>query len=234
MDLKSILEYQKKDAELVKLERRLNSSENKKIFTQMISVVKDAQSQSGALEVQAAEIIKSFDQLKKTYNDNAKSANVLANKKLENLGEEDLKTIEEISQTISSNLAILEKKLLAQAEKVRTILSNFDLTKKKYNTAKDKYNKHKELFDEESQKLNPEIEKTTKEVKALESSIDPSMLAKYKQKRQDRIYPVFVPCMDKACGGCRMELPSASLSLLKKEGILECEHCRRIIYNTEN
>ena len=31
MDLKSILEYQKKDAELIKLERQLEASENKKI-----------------------------------------------------------------------------------------------------------------------------------------------------------------------------------------------------------
>ena len=37
MDLKSILDYQKKDAELIKLERSLNSNDNKKIFTQMIN-----------------------------------------------------------------------------------------------------------------------------------------------------------------------------------------------------
>lgn len=231
MDLKSILEYQKKDADLVKLERKLNSSENKKIYIQMISVVKETQNQSASLEVQAGEVIKGFESLKKTYNDNAKSAGVLAGKKLESLSEDDLQAIEEISQTIASNLAILEKKLLAQAEKVRTVLTNFDQTKKRYNTAKEKYNKHKELFEEESIKLKPEIDAIAKEVKSLETNIDSNLLAKYKQKRQDRIYPVFVPCLDKACGGCRMELPSASLATLKKDGVLECEHCRRIIYN---
>lgn len=233
MDLKDILNYQKKDAELIKLEKALNQNENKKISNQMINVVKEAQNQSAALEQQAGEVIKLYNSIKKTYSDNIKTANVIANKNLDQLTEAEVASIEEVAQTISNNLSILEKKLLADAEKVRSVLSNFDLTKKKYNLAKEKYNKHKELFDKESEVLNPQIAEKEKEVKALEKNIDSTLLAKYKQKRQDKIYPVFVPCLDKACGGCRMELPSACLSTLKKEGIFECEHCRRVIYTQD-
>lgn len=230
MDLNSILEYQKKDAELIKLERQLEASENKKTFTQMVAVVKDAQNQSANLENQAREVVSSFNSLKKSYADNIKSANVVSSKKIDSLSEGDLETIEKLSQTILNNLAILEKKLLSQAEKVRTILANFDQTKKRYNLAKEKYNKHKELYDAEAQKIQPLIEQKEKEVKALEGNIDPTLLAKYKQKRQEKIHTVFVPCIDKMCGGCSMELPLASISTLKKNGVLECEHCRRIIY----
>lgn len=231
MDLKSILDYQKKDAELIKLERELSANENKKIYTQMVSVVKEAQNQSSALENQANEIINSFNSLKKTYADNSKTANVLQGKNLENLSEEELMQIEDVALKVANNLAILEKKLITQAEKVRNVLVSFDQTKKRYNQARDKYNKHKELYEQDAKKLTPEINEKASEVKKLEANLDANLLAKYKQKRQDRIYPVFVPCLDKACGGCRMELPSASLSTLKKDGILECEHCRRIIYN---
>ena len=233
MDLKSILDYQKKDAELVKLERNLNSSENKKIFSQMIAVVKETQNQSSALEQQAGEMIKSFNSLKRTYEDNVKSASVISNKKLENMSEDEILNMQQLAETISSNLTILEKKLLAQAEKVRTLLTNFEQTKKRYNMARDKYNKHKELFEAEAGKVQPTIDQKSSEIKKLESSIDSKLLAKYKQKRQDKIYPVFVPCVEKTCGGCRMELPSASLSTLKNNGILECEHCRRIIYSQD-
>lgn len=230
MDLKNILEYQKKDAELIKLERALSLNENKKIFTQMVKVVKESQNQSTALEQQASDLLNAYNSLKKTYADNTKTANILANKNLENLTEEELLSIDNIAQTISKNLSILEKKLLSQAETVRNVLSNFDQTKKKYNLARDKYNKHKELFDKESEDLKPQIEQKTKEIKGLEKNLDSALLAKYKQKRQDKIYPVFVPCIDKACGGCRMELPSASIAQLKNNGMLECEHCRRMIY----
>lgn len=233
MEFKKILDYQKKDAEIIKLERGLNSSENRKIFTQMISVVKDAQNQSTALENQAGEIISSFENLKKSYQENSKSADKIASKDFDELTSDDLDTIEKVAKTIFNNLGILEKKLLAEAELVRSVLQNFDNAKKRYNTAKEKYNKHKELYDEDVKKLKPILDEKNKELKQLEDGIDQNLLAKYKQKRQDRIYPVFVPCVDKTCGGCRMELPSASLSILKKDGILECEHCHRIIYSQD-
>lgn len=233
MDLNKILEYQKKDSELIKLERTLTSSENKKTYTQMVAVVKDTQNQSSALEAQAGAIIKSYEALKKTMADNLKSAGTVAGKNIEAMSVEDVKNIEKLAGVISKNLQILEKKLLAEAEKVRNVLSSFEQTKKKYNSAKEKYNKHKELYEQEEQKVKPLAEEKAKELKKLEDSIDDKILSKYKQKRQDKIYPVYVPCIEKACGGCRMELPSASLSILKKEGVLECEHCRRIIYSQD-
>jgi len=232
--LSNILEYQKKDAEVVKLERQLNSNENKKIYSQMISVVKEAQNQSAMLENEAGNLVASFEKLKKTYNDNLKSANALNSKKIDDASLDELKSYEDISKTIVNNLSILERKLLNEAERVRNVLQNFDATKKKYNLAKEKYNKHKAIFDEESKALKEDIEKRNKDLKELESGIEQGILARYKQKRQDRIYPVFVACIDKTCGGCRMELPSAVLATLKNEGIIECEHCHRIIYSTEN
>lgn len=233
MNLKTILEYQKKDSELIRLERELNNNENKKIFTQMISVVKDAQNKSNALEKQASDLLSAFQGLKKTYEDNIKSANIVIGRKLETASESDLDTIEEIANNIINNLSILEKKLLQEAEKVNAVLLEFDQTRKRYNIARDKYSKHKEIFDQTSQSLEPKIEEKTKEVKKLEAGIDSVLLAKYKQRRLDNIFPVFVPCIDKACGGCRMELPYANLATLKTKGVLECEHCRRIIYTLE-
>lgn len=233
MDLKKILEYQKKDAELIKLERNLRNNENRKIFTQMISVSKDAQSKSNALEKQAGDLLAGYQELKKTYEDNIKSANIVIGKKLETCTESDLDTIEEIAANIVNNLSILEKKLLQEAETVNSVLLQFNETRKRYNIARDKYTKHKELYDEQSKEIEPLISEKTKEVKKLEAGIDPTILAKYKQRRQDNIFPVLVPCIDKTCGGCRMELPSANLATLKTKGVLECEHCRRIIYSNE-
>ena len=230
MDLKKLLEYQKQDAELIKLERQLYNNEDKKIFNQMIGVVKDAQSKSALLEKQAGDLINAYTNLKQTYEENIKSANIISNRNIENSSVSDIENIEQVASTIINNLSILEKKLLQQAERVNAVLNEFEQTRKRYNAARDKYNKHKELYDAESQKIEPILTEKQKEIKKLESGLDANLLAKYKQRRQDRIFPVFVPCVDKACGGCRMELPSASLSTLKNNGVLECEHCRRIIY----
>lgn len=230
MDLSKLLEYQKKDAELIKLERQLYNNEDKKIYTKMIDVVKEAQSKSALLEKQAGDLIKVYNNLKQTYDENIKSANIIANKDLEEATYHEVENIESVAQTIINNLTILEKKLLQQAEQVNSVLMEFERTRKEYNKARDNYNKHKELYDKKSEEVEPLIAEKQQAIKSLESDIDATILAKYKQRRADRIFPVFVPCQDKACGGCRMELPSASLAKLKSNGFLECEHCRRIIY----
>lgn len=234
MDLKKILDYQKKDFELYKLERTLNENENKKIFVEMKNVVQNAQNKRNILEKQAGDLLSDYNNLKKNYEENIKSANIILGKKMETASEADLDLIEEIASKISNNLSILEKMLLQEAEKVNAVLVEFNQIRKKNNLAKEKYLKHKELYENESKALQPEILEKQKEIKKLEADLDPAILSKYKQRRQDNIIPVFVPCIDKSCGGCHMELPYANLATLKSKGVLECEHCRRIIYASEN
>lgn len=231
MDINKILEYQKKDFEIIKLERQLDNNEDKKIYQSMVNIVKTAQNKSTSLEKEASDILHEYKNLEKKYNENLKSCGVVLNKKLDTISEDDLNNVSEVAHNIVNNINILEKKLMYLAERVNAILSEFESTKKNYNDAKQKYTAHKEAYEKTLQKLKPLIEEKTKEVKVLEGDVDSTLLAKYKQRRADKIYPVFVPLNNKACGGCMMELPSASIKKLKDNGFLECEHCRRVIYD---
>ena len=225
-----ILEYQKRDFEIIKLERQLENNEDKKIYQNMIGIVKDAQKKSTSLDKEANSLLQEYKSLQNAYNDNLKSCGVILNKNLDKINIDDLDSVSNVAGNLINNMNILEKKLMFLAERVNAILTEFDSTKKKYNEAKQKYTSHKTAYEKIAEEISPQIEKLTKEIKGLESSIDTNYLSKYKQRRSDKIFPVFVPMVDKACGGCRMEIPSASLSLLKSQGYLECEHCRRIIY----
>ncbi len=230
MKIEKILEYQKKDFDIIKLERQLENNEDKKIYQSMIGVVKDAQNKSTSLDKEANALIQEYKNLEKTYNENLKSCGVVLNTKLDKISENDLTNVSTVASDLINNMSILEKKLMYLAERVNAILSEFENTKKRYNVAKQKYSAHKTAYEKKQSELMPEIEKKRQEIKKLESGIDPVYLAKYKQRRADKMYPVLVPLIDKTCGGCRMELPSASLQKLKENGFLECEHCRRIIY----
>ncbi|MBR4406849.1 MAG: hypothetical protein IKT27_00860 [Clostridia bacterium] len=44
--------------------------------------------------------------------------------------------------------------------------------------------------------------------------------------------PVYVPELNSSCGGCMMELPSAQIEKFARDGVLECENCRRIIFKS--
>lgn len=231
MDIKKILEYQEKDFEVIKLERVVENNENKRTYEKMREIVKNAQNRSTTLDNEASSLLNEYNTLKKQYDDNLKSCGAILNKNLDKISDDDLENLNGAANDIMDNIAILEKKLMYLAERFNAILNEYNSTKKSYNDAKDKYAISKEAYDKEIEKIMPELEAKREEIKKLEKGVDAEILAKYKQRRADKIYPVFVKLKDKACGGCRMEIPSASIQKLKEKGFLECEHCRRIIYS---
>ena len=89
----------------------------------------------------------------------------------------------------------------------------------------------KKKIEEEQQSLLPEKAKIEKDLKVLEKDVDGETMEKYRKKRQDGIFPVFVELeMGAYCGFCRMEQPKVALSHLKETGVITCEHCKRYIY----
>lgn len=230
MDIKKILEYQEKDRKVINLERDLDSSEDKKIYQSMQNVAKDAQARSASLDKTAEDVVRDYNNLKKAFEDNQKLLDNLEKKDLDSLDEKGIQDLKELTNKIVSNLNYLEKKIMAQADSVKKILDEFDNTKKRYGMAKAKHSEHKQKFEVEKQKLEPEIQKLQSELASLEKGIDKDLLSRYKAKRTDKFFPIFVPLRGSSCGGCMMELSVAQIEKLKKNGILECENCRRYIY----
>lgn len=231
MDISKIIEYQKKDAELFKIENQLAKSEFKKNYQDMIAVVKKAQEKSSQLENQAGLLLKDFNLLNKTYNENNANVEILASKDLSKLSETEFETLTKNVNALVNNLNILEKKILQIAEKLNISLNEFDTAKKNYGSAKAKYTENKKKYDELAASKQPEIEKIKGELANMEKSIDSKLIAKYKQHRQDKLFPVFAPLTGRSCGVCMLELSSVEVDKVKSQGYLECDNCHRIIYN---
>ena len=66
--LEAILEYQKKDGQLVKIENEISNSKAKKVVNQMVAVVKDGQQKIVSIEKNANNLIKSFQDLEANFN----------------------------------------------------------------------------------------------------------------------------------------------------------------------
>ena len=234
MNIKKILEYQAKDSELNKLERSLARSESKKVYQDMIDIVKKAQEKSANLEQQAGLIASEIEKLKKTYLDNSNNVSKIISKNFAELSGEEIDKIAEMVKAINNNLAILEKKMMSEAEKLNITLNEFEKTKKVYGSAKSKYIENKKVYDELVKDVSPKMEKIKEELVLMEKDIEPKILAKYKQHRQDKLFPIFTPLSHKSCSACMIELSAVEVDKIKTQGFLECENCHRIIYNNEN
>ena len=64
---------------------------------------------------------------------------------------------------------------------------------------------------------------------ATKKTTPADILARYKAKRKDRIFPVIVPLTNGRCI-CGMDFAIAQQSALEGGNVIECEHCRRFIY----
>ena len=70
--LKDILVYQQKDAELVKLDRDLENSQQKKEVNKLVEQVKQAQNKVYSLENTASQLIVEFEQVKQLFENQSK------------------------------------------------------------------------------------------------------------------------------------------------------------------
>lgn len=230
MELKNILEYQKIDSQLYKLEMQLNRSENKKKCITLSNEAKNAQAKSASLEEKAGAVLKEFEEAKRVLSQNTKLADALSKKDVENMTEEEIEQNSEYQEKISQNLQILDKKITKIAETINVILAEYNKTVKAYNDAKEKYKQAKSAYDKEFAEIDVEMQKIKKELSVLEKNVAPEVMEKYMAKRKDKIFPVFMPLEGNACGHCRMEMSASAISKLNTDGVLTCEHCRCILY----
>ncbi len=231
MNIEGILKYQKLDGELYKVEQKISNSPYKKKANELSAVAKKSQSKSTELEAEAEKLLAEINDLKSKFSMNKAKLDEMLKNDTSKLSAEDIEKLSNVKGKIVSNLNILEKLLQKAAENINQILAEFNRTIKTFNDAKAQYAVCKQKIDEENQQLSPERERLTKELKALEKGVDGELLAEYKKKRQDNIFPVIVPLENGSfCGYCRIELPKVATSRIKEKGVITCEHCKRFIY----
>ncbi len=231
MNIENLLKYQKLDEELFKVEQKILNSPYKKKANELATIAKKSQAKSAELEAEAEKLIAEIADLKDKYNINKSKSDEMLATKVEDMSFEDIEKNNALKSKILSNLNILEKMLQKSAENINHILAEFNKTKKLYDEARTQFVVCKQKIDEETKVYEPEKEKIKKELLVLEKDVEPNMMAEYKKKRNDNIFPVIVPLEGgNFCGRCRMELPKVALSRLKENGVITCEHCKRFIY----
>lgn len=231
MNIESLLKYQEADEELYKVEQKISNSPLRAKMGEYATIAKKAQAHSNELEAEAERLIADISDIKDKYAINKSKADEMLGRNIEDLSASDLDKLGVLKSKLMSNLNILEKMLQKSAENINHILADFNKTKKVYDEARSKHNECKEKIEQEAKALEPEKEKIKKGLVALEKGVEPNLLAEYKKKRNDNIFPVIVPLENgNFCGRCRMELPKVAISKLKETGVITCEHCKRFVY----
>ncbi len=228
--MENMLKYQEIDKAIRKINRDCENGEERKVISKMSQLVKDAQNRSIALENNAKDLLNKYHALKNSYDNTYAKVQKLVEKDAANLSAGEINSIMNEINSLTSQLFNNDKELSALNDKIKSTLKDFENTRNSAVKARNLYKNAKAKYDELNAKYAPMLEEYRKEQAALEKTIDKTLLAKYKEKKHDNIFPVYVPLTGKMCGGCRMELPSKSIDKLKETHMCTCEQCGRIVY----
>ena len=229
--MKSILEFQKLDAELIKLQKEISNNPDKKNVQNMKSYILECGQKYASLDREAKTLTLELDKLKEVQAKGIALVEKYNNQDVENLNQEELVDLQSKMKQTLKHLNELDNRLKVQSEKIKNVLHDYDNNKKSASIAKQKYAESKQAFDEYYKQKEPLLNEIKEKMLKMQKELDSSELAKYKTLRQDNIFPVYVPLVNGSrCGGCRMVLPSNNIEKINKLGKLECEQCRRIIY----
>lgn len=224
-----LLEYQKVDAGLRKIEQEIASTEERKKYLQARKIMKAALDRLDSLDRHAAELIRLRDDL---------SARVEATSK----GLEEYEDIDELleggadvgfykknAQTLLDRLRSVKAELNRLLGEIDKIAAEYKKLMEQGRQANKQYKENKEKADLIEQAHDGEIKALKGKLREIGKTIDPKILELYSMKRKEGIFPVVVPLTDWMCV-CGVELPLLHRSELAGGNMIECEHCRRLIY----
>lgn len=228
-----ILDYQRKEKELIDLEKSLSQSDERRKLVKARAFLQDVDKNIKEMDDKAAALNANFDALKEKIEKLASELeeyNALLNKSAD---EAEINYFVKKVAKLDEELSSAENDASKIISDVKALLIAFDDYKKKVKTAKEEFESYKKKYDDLKKSHQKDFDRIRGELDAIEKTVpgsDKEVFGLYKKVREKKIYPAIVAVNGESCGGCRMELSMNMMSKLKEKHVIECEECGRIIY----
>lgn len=228
-----MLEYQKLDGELNRIERDLKKNEFYLKRKQYKAMSQECDDNRVKLDQKASDL---RIQLQTAQQSMQKISDIIDEHTKEFASIEDEEEINYMSKKLAEQLDALNsiekeiKRILHDGEEIAKLFDDINAKLPKLVSA---YKKCDDEFNKATEEIKPRVAEIKLKQSELRKIIDNDLFEKYK-KIAETIHPVFVPLKDECrCGGCQMEMPKAVVDAqMKDKDYMRCEHCGRIIYKS--
>ncbi len=227
----AMLDYQKVDSRLKKLENDLHNSEERKRTMAAKKFLLEGEEVATRTDERAVELLSAFRKLKEAQAEQIKIIDEYEADMAES--GEDLDELAYLAKKINQvmdTLKMIENDLNRVIKDMDDLSKSFRDFRKKFQKSKEDYKTYKQKYDELKLSMQEETAKIKQELAKIAKGIEPELLEIYQQKRAEKIFPVLVPLNGDMCGGCSMELSLKEKDKLHRSGYYECEHCKKLIY----
>lgn len=227
--MKTVLKIQELERQIKKLSASVNNSRENAMYDKLKESRKAVRDNLNNIEHNAGVLAKQFDQINQRYEQLSAKSEITSKLKPEMAGIGNISNIVEDANYLTSELAKLEQKMRELNKNVNELVVAYNRSYAELKTMTNQQNALKNEIQSKESSILPQKAEIEAQIKALEPKADKAMYDKYKSMRKDNIFPVFVPLRNNCCGGCLMEQSLHFVEKLKKNGMLACENCGRVI-----
>lgn len=230
---KKMLEYQKKDIELRKLNNVLERDEALAGMNRSKRTFNDAKQTIADCEQQAGGLLDLFNELQKYVDENESALAELEG--VDDASEEELEKRVRKLESLKSKFQSADKKMHDIEDKSKAVCTRRDDAFKSGRSAQAKFKEFKDKHEVLVKSKSAEMNKLKAELDAKREGLDPEIYGEYVKLVEDNKFPPIVPAAADEkknmfnCGGCGLNLPQKGNAMLNERGWFRCENCRRIV-----
>ncbi len=227
--LNELLEYQKVDAQLRKIEQAVSASEAQKKFAQANKFMKSAPERFEVQDKRAAELTALRESLIRRAEDIGKQIAEYSDVDEMVEGGGDVSFYKKNAQALLDRLRALKSEIQKLNSDIAATVEEYDRFKKQGAAMQKQYKEYKAKRDELVGSHKEEVNALRARLAEIAKKIPEDILNKYQQKRKENIFPIIAPLNGNMCI-CGMDFPLALQEKLAGGNVVECEHCRRFVY----
>ncbi|MBQ7308273.1 MAG: hypothetical protein IJW82_07100, partial [Clostridia bacterium] len=148
---------------------------------------------------------------------------------LKDLSVEELNELLQKCNKAVSDFELIASKLKSVSNSVEKTLDEFKKTKKEVIQSGKMINELNASVEQSAEEKKEKIEAIKAEMKDLEKVIPTENINKYKELKENKIFPVLTKLNDKSCTACGMKLSEKNLEEIDSKSYTICETCHRIV-----
>ncbi|MBQ9486103.1 MAG: hypothetical protein IJU83_04615 [Clostridia bacterium] len=228
--IEELLKYQDVDAELRKIETELAGNEARKKAVAAKKYLESVDENVNMLDVKAAELAHIYEKLQKEIKalDDQREEFIGA---LETADDENaFNYLSKKADELYAKIKNLSQETTRVAENMQAVYKEYAAIRAKIKAAQVQYAENVKVYNQLKASKQDERDKIESKLKEIEKGVDPALMAKYKDKRAKKMFPIIKEVQGDFCGACSMELPKSTLARLKSGEVIECDNCGRLLF----
>lgn len=230
MVIEELLRYQETDGKLKNIEQEIAASDERKKYMTARKFLEKAPEKLEALDAKATELKHLFDLLVDKYTEIADTI-----KDYEHIDEmieqgAEISFYKKNASQIMDSLKSLKAEINKLSARIEEAKSEYATAKKQTIAMQKQYKEYKVKYGSVKDARADEIKAIEEELVTISKAIPAETLAKYNQKRKEKLFPVVCEVKGNRCPQCGMELSIAEISKLSDGNFIECDSCRRVLF----